>query len=304
MKVVLVNPVAGNGKAKRIYDQIKQSPYFKEATKFYQTKYKGHIAEIIRKVEQSRKSIQVLFVIGGDGTMHEVINAITDKSIRLAYIPGGSGNDFAREVDFANKHDEIIEGALQSKKEVAYWLGYYQCKDQKRARLLNCIGFGFDAAVTERARKLSFRHILSKLKLDRLIYLFALLRELFFYQPLPMTLVIDGVEREYDRVLFLTINNQPYMGGGMKVNPTATNNMKDMSVIVVHSIAKWKVFLLFGTVFFGKHTLFKEVEIYRGKKITVTSDQLLPYQVDGENGKTYFATVTKDKEPIYLKGTI
>src|SRR5699024_5187548 len=130
-----------------------------------------------------------------------------------------------------------------------------------------------------------------------------LLRELLFYKPLQITLTADGKQRTFQRVLFLTINNQPYMGGGMKINPQAHNNKFDFSVIIVDSIPKWKVFLLFGTVFFGKHVSFKGVELIRAQRVTVTANTPIPYQVDGEYGETKQATIEKLRKPITLKGT-
>lgn len=302
MNIVIVNPVAGNGKSKKIFEKVKYSSYFREETHFYISEYEGHIQEIIRDLEATTK-ITLLFIIGGDGTVNKVVDALSDKSIPIAYIPGGSGNDFARGFSSLKEPEEIIRRAIEKKKKAKYWLASYELEENPLRTFINCLGFGFDAVVTNSARNLSFRDVLSKFKLDSLIYLFALIRELFAYKPLEMTVTFDGVERTFHNVLFLTVNNQPYMGGGMKINPSAENNAKELSIIVIDSVPKWKIFLLFGTVFIGVHTLFKDVQIYKAKEVTVRANRLLPYQVDGEYGETSSAKIRKVKEPIYLKGT-
>jgi len=305
MYVVIVNPVAGNGKGKKLYERIRHSPFFKDNTVFYIAEYKGHIHKIMTKLEHTHRNIQVLFVVGGDGTMHEVINALSNKQLRVAYIPGGSGNDFARGINSLKDPDSIIKQAITEQKEATYWLCTFETGPSHQESFINCIGFGFDAIVGHSASKLSLRNMLSKLRLNSLVYIFALLRELFFYQPLQMTMTIDGEKQTFDQVLFLTINNQPYMGGGMKVNPQAHNNDTDFSIIVIDSISKWKVFLLFGTVFFGKHTRFKEVHIFQAQEVTISATSAsyqLPFQVDGEYGETNTATIRKLREPIYVKG--
>lgn len=299
---VIVNPVAGNGKGKKVYEKIRQSTYLRDKTAYYVTEYKGHIAQIIPKIEKEHPNVTLLFVIGGDGTVNEVVNALSNKGMRIAYIPGGSGNDFARGFNSLKNSNQIIQRAISEQKEATYWLCTYETKETNVRKFINCLGFGFDAVVSHSASRLSFRNVLSKLRLDSLIYLFALLRELFFYNPLHIRLTIDGKQRTFDRVLFLTINNQPYMGGGMKINPQAKNNDGHFSIIVVDSIAKWKVFLLFGTVFFGKHTSFKEVTILHGREVTITAAAHAPYQVDGEYGETKSATVKRNSEPIRLTG--
>lgn len=302
MYVVIVNPIAGNGKSKKIFDKIKYSRYLARNTRFFISEYEGHIEEIVRHMEETL-DISLLFIVGGDGTVNEVVDALKDKSVPIAYIPGGSGNDFARGFPSLKDPDEIIRKAIEDKKQAEYWLATYSLGKERLHSFINCLGFGFDAEVTRAARELSFRDLLSKYKLDSLIYLFALLRELFAFKPLKMTVEFDEVRRTFHNVLFLTVNNQPYMGGGMKINPSAQNNAKDLSIIVVDSVPKWKVFLVFGTVFLGMHTFFKDVQIFKAKEITVQADQPLPYQVDGEYGKTTYASIQKVKKPIYLKGT-
>lgn len=302
MKVVIVNPVAGNGKAKKIYKKLRNHPSLKNEAIFYITRYKGHTRLIIEEIETAKDHISILFIIGGDGTIHETVNALTNKRTFIAYIPGGSGNDFSRAIGSYKRPDDIITSAIQRKKTAQYWLSMYETEKDQARKLINCIGFGFDAIVSYRASKLSIRHILSKLRLNSLIYLFALLRELFLYKPRQITATIDGVEYHFNQVLFFTVNNQPFMGGGMKINPSAQNNDQYFSIIVVESIPKWKVFLLFGTVFFGLHTHFKGVHIIQAQEVTVTSPQRLPYQVDGEYGETTYAFIKKNNDSVRITG--
>lgn len=305
MYIVIVNPVAGNGKAKKIFNQVKQSTILKNKTIFYITEYKGHIKEIIRDIEKNKRNgltVELLFIIGGDGTVNEVINALTDFEMPIAYIPGGSGNDFARGINSLSKSDEIIENALQNSHTLTYWLAKFQGNDNMERKFANCLGFGFDAVVAKSASTLSFRNLLSFFYLDSFIYLFALLKELPRYRPRKIEVMLNEEKRVFSKVLFLTINNQPYMGGGMKINPVAENDGALLSIIVVDSIPKWKVFLLFGTVFLGKHIHFKEVQLFQGNEISIVASENIPCQIDGEYVEMRKVKVTKHKSPLLLKG--
>lgn len=306
MYIFIVNPIAGNGKAKKIYDTIRHLPLLQNEAKFYITEYKGHINEIIAEIQLTKRTgipIEILFVIGGDGTVHEVVNALTDHDIRICYIPGGSGNDFSRGINGHKQPREIIERAINEQQEKTYWIGTYVKESNSHDKFLNSIGFGFDAAVVKRASTLPIRKLLSLLKLNQLIYLFALLRELISYKPREITIRYDDHEIKFSRVLFATISNQPYMGGGMKVNPDAHNNKENFSILVVDSISKWKVFFLFGTVFFGKHTMFKEVHTFKAKEISIMARDAIPFQADGEYGEIKTTVIKKYNKPIIIKGT-
>ncbi|HZW68364.1 MAG TPA: diacylglycerol kinase family protein [Pseudogracilibacillus sp.] len=302
MYAVIVNPIAGNGKALAIYEQIKGNPHLKQNTRFYISEYKGHITKMIKEMEDMKQAPRLLFVIGGDGTMHEVANALENKNIKIVYIPGGSGNDFSRGININTDTDQIVEDAIRNEKEAMYSLSSYETDRNGQQYFINCFGVGFDAVVTKSAGTLRIRKLLHKLRLNSLVYVFALLRELFSYQAIKVRAIIDGEEKHFQKVLFLSVNNQPYMGGGMKINPDAINNKDEFSIIVVDSIPKWKVLFLFGTVFFGKHINFKNVQIFKAKEVIIEGEDYLPFQVDGEYSELKHAIVKKSPSSLWIKG--
>lgn len=302
MYAVIVNPIAGNGKALEIFEQVKNNPHLQKNTRFYISEYKGHITKIVKEITQMTQPFELLFIIGGDGTIHEVANALSNKNIQIAFIPGGTGNDFSRGVNINTDIEKLIEYAITKQKEAKYSLSSYETDTNTKQYFINCFGVGFDAIVTKSASTLRLRNMLHKIRLNSLVYVFALLRELFFYKPIKVTAVIDGEEEIFHKVLFLSVNNQPYMGGGMKINPNALNNRGDFSLIVIDSIPKWKVLFLFITVFFGKHIHFKNVQLYKASEVIIKSEYYLPFQVDGEYGELKHAIVKKSSSSLRIKG--
>lgn len=305
MYILIVNPVAGNGRAKKIYKRIERLDFFqREKCATYFTSYPWHVLEIVEQVEKKVASgafIQAIIVIGGDGTMHEVVNGLNNTSIPIAYIPGGSGNDFARGVGISKNPEKVLTAILDDT-ALTYWLGTFKTKEEQKQKFVNCIGFGFDAVVVDFARRVPFRTILNKLRLGTLIYLFAMFRALISYKPRRITLELDGTRHTFERAFFITVNNHPYFGGGMKINPLAKNNREHLSIIVVDSISKWKILALFGTVFIGKHLSFQGVHTFFSKQITVSADTPLPYEVDGEYGETNYAQMENNAHSIQVKG--
>lgn len=302
MYLFIINPIAGNGRAKRIFLRIqKNESYKKLQTDHVYTKYKGH-AEIIAK-NLKVTTVKLIIVIGGDGTIHEVLNGLQEKQIPISFIPGGSGNDFARGALIPTDPNEVINNIFMEKENASYWLGMYQDKGKEDRLFANCIGFGFDAVVANRANQSTFKKWFNYFRLGKLIYLFALIWSLFTYRPSKVTIKIDDITKTFEKCFLLTINNHAYFGGGMKINPNAHNNENNLSILVVDSISKWKVITLFATVFTGKHLHFKEVKTFQGKNMQVCTERLIPYQVDGETGTTRECIITKKPFPVQVKGS-
>lgn len=299
MYVFIVNPKAGKGKAKRIFEKIKETDSYQQInSEYYFTKYPGHGEKIAREI--ARKSLpETIIVIGGDGTVHEVINGAGDyKNIRIAVIPGGSGNDFARSCGIKGNAAEIFENIIRGENSESYWIGQYTLNKQLKKNFVNSIGFGFDAQIANKANHSFYKHIFNFLRLGNVTYIIALIQVLIQFQPMQIELEVDGRPRKLQNCWMITCGNHPYYGGGMKIIPGAANRSDRISLIIIHEISKRKVITLFFTVFFGKHTSFKEVEVLEGRKIKVSSQHLLHVQVDGETAVCYQSQIEKNPTPL------
>ena len=77
--------------------------------------------------------------------------------------------------------------------------------------------------------------------------------------------------------------NLPYEGGGFKFCPDARPSDGYLDVIGVDSLSKPKVICCLPTAFFGKHTHFNGIHIFRCKKIDIHSEARLAVHKDGES---------------------
>lgn len=310
MYVFIINPVAGSGRSRKIFSKLlKHKLYQNIVSAYYFTEYRGHAEEIARSItDKHRDDIKAIIVIGGDGTLHEALNGLADgqHQIPIGFIPGGSGNDFARGLSFSRRPINILRTVISDNAlngGVPYWLGTYHVDEAIKRRFVNSIGFGFDAEIAQTANHSRYKWVLNLLRLGKLSYLVALIQVLRRFKPLDVTVEMDGNIRDLSNCWMVTIANHPYYGGGMKVIPNAKIEPARFPVLIIHSISKWKVLGLFMTVFSGKHIRFKEVELRMAHTLKVYSSQKLTYQVDGITDTCYTCNITKSSEPIRVLGT-
>lgn len=306
MYIFIINPIAGNGKAKRIFSQIKETKqYHKINKKVFVTKYNGHAEEIAKKIVDF-PSIKVLIVISGDGTLHEVINGMKEKRhLPIAFIPGGSGNDFARGNQIMKNPLHIFQSIIEDENASPYWIGTFHFNGTKR-HFVNSIGIGFDAEVAKCANESVMKKWLNTIGLGRLIYLFALIKTLFRFKLFDVELGLDGKRYHYKKCLMVLAGNHQYIGGGLKILPDATIQEKYFSVLIIHGVSKRKILALFATVLWGGHTKFPGVSILKAEELNIKQIKLnrpIYYQVDGETAIFKACTITKEDKPIQIMGT-
>ncbi|WP_430784683.1 diacylglycerol/lipid kinase family protein [Virgibacillus flavescens] len=298
MHIFIVNPKAGNGRAKKVFSKIAKSDLYQQINSLVMfTKYPGHAEEITSCLHLKYSNITCLIVIGGDGTIHEVLNGLQDKAISIAYIPGGSGNDFARGCGIKGKPLLLFQQIVKDPSTFPYWLGNYEINGTPR-HFVNSFGFGFDAAITHAANKSIYKKILNLFRLATFTYSIALLHLLFRFRPIDVVLTIDDKKRFIPNCWMVTAANHPFYGGGMKIIPDAQIQPDTFPVLILHSISRLKVLALFITVFSGKHINFKEVEIVQVHELEIAANTVAYYQVDGQPGVCSTCKISKQSQSI------
>lgn len=133
MLYFIVNESSRSGKGMKVWHQIeeilkkRQVPYT-----ISKSEYAGHAGQIVSDLCNSTDTKVDLIIIGGDGTINEVINSITDfGKIRLGVIPAGSGNDFARELKISKNPTTCIHHLLDECEEKIIDLGCIRWNHKK-----------------------------------------------------------------------------------------------------------------------------------------------------------------------------
>lgn len=215
--------------------------------------------------------------VGGDGMVSLVINVVAGTSFPFAVMPAGTGNDLARGLGIPlgsiqegiNHLLSVLESSPQR-----IDLGKVSRGDGTEVRwFASILSAGFDAIVNERANAMRWPKGKSR-------YTWALLRELMRLNPVEYHLGVDGQVRRLKAVL-ISIANNAYMGGGMKVAPNASLTDGLLDVFVLTPLRRGRFLRLFPRVFAGTHISEPEVVIERCRVATLDAPGIVAY-ADGE----------------------
>lgn len=279
----IVNPNASSGFGKEIWNKTELILKTKNIDyQVYFTQYQRHAEKLTASIT-SDGAAHTLVVLGGDGTIGEVVSGICyPEKITLGYIPIGSGNDFARGLGLAKDYKEALNQILHPQHLQKLNLGVTKYENTKR-RFAVSSGFGYDAAICQEVCVSRLKKFLNRMRLGKLSYISLSISCLIRCTPKRMKITLDDNKiLRFERTYFATAMNLPYEGGGCKFCPDACSDDDMLDFIVVADVPKIQALLILPTVFTGKHTRLKGVHIYRCKKAELESDVPLALHTDGE----------------------
>lgn len=231
-----------------------------------QTQAPGHAVELARR---AREESDVVCAVGGDGTVHEVINGLMPAPVPLAIIPAGSGNDFAGLFECPRTPDEfadVVEAGVGVSIDVLDLGGLY---------CANSIGLGFEALVTRKS--LSIRRLRGLP-----LYVLAALRAMVRYDCPPMTIrLADGEVIAGDR-LMVSVCNGMTSGGGFRLAPDARLDDGELDLCIVEPMGRLRILRLLPSAINGGHTGDPGVTMRRTREVMIESGRPFHAHVDGE----------------------
>ena len=281
---VIINPVAG--KCNGLYDWPLISKLLRDSDVEYDavfTEKKYHAIELT--VEAINKSYRKIIVVGGDGTLHEVVNGIfiqkkaETRDIAIGVIPVGTGNDWVRMYGIPSKYTDCIK-AITGGKSVLQDIGlisYYESKVNQTRYMANMTGFGLDAYVNERYTKKKEKGVTT----GRLTYIITLIHALLTYRSIKMKIWVDGVMVLESKVLTGAIAIGKYNGGGMLQAPDAIMDDGLFDVTIIDNASSLTVVRYFRALFDGNIYKVPQAKFFRGKNIRIESERGI-IEVDGE----------------------
>jgi YegS/Rv2252/BmrU family lipid kinase len=241
----------------------------------------GHMSGLAR--EAAAQGYELLVVVGGDGTLNEVVNGIGGSDAPpLALVPRGTGRDFARTFGISSRFDAAVRTALEGETRtldlgrVSYtaWSG-----EQVDGWFANVAGVGISGAIARRANDQT------KVLGGRLSYLAAILTVFAGWQVGEATVTVDG-ERRAGPMHEIFVANGAFLGGGLHATPDADPADGLFDVLVLGHLSKRDLAVSLPKAYRGRHLPHPKMELLRGREVTVEAEQPLPVQLDGEQPGT------------------
>lgn len=264
----IVNPAAGGKdgtKIKRALPKIEKRlvergvPYV-----IHMTKTPHHATALTDQL--IKNGATDIVVVGGDGTLHEVINGFSSfDKVALGIIPCGTGNDYADALKIPSDPVDALDKILDGKPQ------YTDFMQMPTVRGLNIIGTGVDVDVLKRYAKCK--------KKTKFKYTLCLVKSLLNLKMTEFDAEMNGERKHYRSFIACVANGKCY-GGGIPICPVADPSDKKLDFLAVTEVRGFKLISSFLKLKKGKimevaetlHDLTEEVKIYPEGNYTVNVD--------------------------------
>jgi len=267
--MVIYNPVSGRGKANQsaglIAEMLLHVPCDVELIQTQPTPPE----QWLKPKLQSKPDAVV--IVGGDGTLRQVASALVGSTIPVYHAASGTENLFANSMGMQS-HPEVVMSSITQ--------GSTTSIDTAIANgefMLLMASVGFDAAVVADLaahRGASITH---------LSYVFPLMRQWFNWNPPEISIQVDGEDLIRTQRGWAVVANSKAYARGLNPARNAINTDGKLDVVFLplkgrFSLLKWIRLMRRGT-----HLHHPDISYATGKKVTVQTGELAPWQVDGDS---------------------
>lgn len=274
--LVLLNPRAAGGRAQALCESL---------TRWLQANAPGVPCAATATIDAARAAIRQqapgsrIVLVGGDGTVNQMLPALVEQDCELALVPLGSGNDCARALGLARLDwTAALAHALHAP---ATPMDLGRCSAEGRSVwFASSLTAGFDSAVGERAiRGPAFLRGLPR-------YLWATLGELAFLHHWPLTITLDGRVLHEGPALFASVLNTPSYGSGMPVVPQARIDDGRLELLLAGPFGRVGTAVMLPRMLAGRHLGHPMVRIEPFTTLEIRSPVAVPLAGDGEPAGT------------------
>jgi YegS/Rv2252/BmrU family lipid kinase len=281
---VIVNPVAGSGKGLDDYPFI--SRLLRENSIECEAVFSEHHCHATElTVSAIEAGYRHIIVIGGDGTLHEVVNGIfiqkrvKPEEVTIAVIAIGTGNDWIRMYGIPTHYSEAIRAIKEGYtflQDVAEF-DYEESMVRQTRHMANVAGLGFDAVVNHKYQRLKTRG-----HSGRSLYLWSMIRSFFNHKATGTKIWVDD-RLVYNNLIFsIAIGVGKYNGGGMQQLPSAVPDDGLLDITMIRPLHWWHVIFRLRKLFNGTIYSIGHILHAQGKKIRIESSPEIQLEVDGE----------------------
>jgi YegS/Rv2252/BmrU family lipid kinase len=227
----------------------------------------------------------VIYAVGGDGTVHEVAKRLIGKKAALGILPTGSGNGFARHIGLPMDPHQSLKACARIRIEEI------DTATVNGIPFVGTMGIGFDAWVAEQFASSTVRGLHT--------YAAIAFRGFFGYQVQEYEISIDGVAQRR-RALIVAIANSSQYGNNARIAPLASLQDGLLDVVIIDRLSPFAVPSAGARLFSGTLDRAKGVAMSLGRRIVIQRPSAGAVHLDGEPFSMP-ATLTVDVVPRSLR---
>jgi YegS/Rv2252/BmrU family lipid kinase len=284
---LIFNPHADRGRAWDLASSLQAIIERHGGASWAASEYPTHATELAEQA--ALDSFDVVAALGGDGTVHEVVNGLMrvppDQMPILGIVPLGSGNDFSSSVgvqkDIELAMDRVFHGAPK-----AIDLGEVIDNSGRTEYWDNTLGIGFDASATIHSYKITQLQGFA-------LYLWAVILTILKNHDAPLMKIVTDEETIEQEVLMFVMCNGPREGGGFFVAPDAKPDDGILHYAMIEHVSRPMMFRLVPEVMNGTHGRFKQVRMGQFRELRLTSERPITIHTDGEVFAGFHSDVTE-----------
>lgn len=231
--------------------------------------------------------VDCVVAVGGDGSVNEIVNGLTNLDVPLAILPMGTANVVAREMNIP-KEPEAVADLIVAGHTRRMDVGLYG--DQ---RFLLGAGAGLDAAIAEEvSQNRGARSGLSK-------WVWPSVKTCLAYRFPKIRAVVDGTELSAD-TQYAIVGNCRFSAGVFPATPKAKIDDGLLDVCLFHRLSALRLMVLAATVWRGRFIEHKDVTYVQAKQVELypASEDTVPLQVDGDPAGSLPAAFRVNDTPI------
>ena len=275
--VLIANPNAGRGTVSKALPRVESVLRNKNlAYRIVRTTHPGHATEAARQALSDGE--RYLVAVGGDGTVHEVVNGMVRDGgpvaadAVLGVVAAGSGCDFVRSFGLPPDAEQAAE-RLTGDRVRTIDVGTVTCADGTTRCFVNIAEAGLGGAVVARAANLG--RFLGSAR-----YAAGFWLTLPRFRPAAVRLDANGQYHAW-RAFNVVVANCRFYGGGMQISPNSDPSDCLLDILVMTG-PKSDSFTTLPKVYKGAHLPHRNIAELRAGQLTIEAEPGFPVEADGE----------------------
>jgi diacylglycerol kinase (ATP) len=270
---MVVHPASGLGRAGRVANTVADK--LRTVVDDLVTVAANTVEDSHRLMHEARDAgLDLLVVVGGDGSAHQGVQFCADTGVTLAVVPAGTGNDLARTLaggpeDPLDATDKLVR-AIEDGATTTIDLG----RVDGGPWFAGVLCAGFDSAVNERANRMRWPSGPRR-------YDLAILAELAKLRAGRLTVETDGERTELDATQ-VAVGNIPFYGGGIPICPAADPADGRFDVTLVRKASRFDLVKMLPGLRTGNHVNHPMVTTSRATKVRLGEANGWVAYADGE----------------------